>query len=155
MKFSFKRLFLRTIGRFIPSDFFAYRFPVSVKGVIFIDDKVVLLANERGEWDLPGGKLNVNEELIDCLEREIKEELGITVEVLDLEEVVKINIANKIKVIVLVYFCKSTAKFDELKLSGENFDLGQFSFDDLAELSLPQEYLSIIKNRFNEQVSKA
>lgn len=150
MKFSFKRLFLRTIGRFIPSDFFAHRFPVSVKGVLFIDNKVILLSNERGEWDLPGGKLNGNEDISNCLKREIKEELGIAVEIIDLENVVKINIANKIRVVVLVYFCTSNAKFDDLKLSGENFDLNQFTIDELTKLNLPKEYLSIIKNRFKK-----
>ncbi len=151
MKFSLKRLFLKTVGRIIPSDFFAHRFPVSVKGILFMDKKVILLTNERREWDLPGGKLKGNEDIKDCLKREMKEELGIDVDILNLEEVVKINIADKIKVIVLVYFCTSNAKIDELKLSSENFDLGQFTFEELATLNLPKEYLSIIKNRFNEE----
>ena len=32
-------------------------FAVSIKGVVFIDDRVVLLKNEREEWELPGGRL--------------------------------------------------------------------------------------------------
>jgi len=31
------------------------RWPVSVKGVILDGDRVVLLRNERDEWELPGG----------------------------------------------------------------------------------------------------
>jgi 8-oxo-dGTP pyrophosphatase MutT (NUDIX family) len=33
------------------------QFPVSVKGVLFQRGTVVLLENERAEWELPGGRL--------------------------------------------------------------------------------------------------
>jgi ADP-ribose pyrophosphatase YjhB (NUDIX family) len=33
------------------------RLPVSVKGVVLDEEKVILLENERGEWELPGGRL--------------------------------------------------------------------------------------------------
>ena len=37
-------------------------FPVSVKGVAVQGGKVLLLENERSEWELPGGKLEVGED---------------------------------------------------------------------------------------------
>ena len=37
-------------------------FPVSVKGVLVRDGQVLLLKNEREEWELPGGKLGLGEE---------------------------------------------------------------------------------------------
>jgi 8-oxo-dGTP pyrophosphatase MutT (NUDIX family) len=52
------------------------RFPVSVKGVLLEDDRVVLLLNERDEWELPGGRLERGEHPVACLEREFAEELG-------------------------------------------------------------------------------
>ena len=52
------------------------RFPVSVKGVLLEDDRVVLLLNDRDEWELPGGRLERGEDPIACLERELAEELG-------------------------------------------------------------------------------
>ena len=36
-------------------------FPVSVKGVLFRDGRVALVFNSRGEWELPGGKLEPDE----------------------------------------------------------------------------------------------
>jgi len=36
-------------------------FPVSVKGVVVRDGRVLLLRNERDEWELPGGKLDLGE----------------------------------------------------------------------------------------------
>lgn len=37
-------------------------FPVSVKGVTVQAGKVLLLENERAEWELPGGKLELGED---------------------------------------------------------------------------------------------
>ena len=34
---------------------------MSVKGVLLEDDRVVLLLNERDEWELPGGRLERGE----------------------------------------------------------------------------------------------
>ena len=52
------------------------RFPVSVKGVLLEGDRVVLLLNERDEWELPGGRLERGEDPVACLERESAEEPG-------------------------------------------------------------------------------
>jgi 8-oxo-dGTP pyrophosphatase MutT (NUDIX family) len=57
------------------------KFPVSVKGVLLDRDRVLLLANERAEWELPGGRLEAGETIAQCLAREVEEELGIGVEV--------------------------------------------------------------------------
>jgi Arc/MetJ-type ribon-helix-helix transcriptional regulator len=40
----------------------AHAFPVSVKGVAVQGGGVLLLENERNEWELPGGKLELREE---------------------------------------------------------------------------------------------
>ena len=53
-----------------------HAFPVSVKGVAIQDGRVLLLENERGEWELPGGKLELGEDPQECVVREITEETG-------------------------------------------------------------------------------
>ena len=51
--------------------------PISVKGVLIDRDRVLLLLNERGEWDLPGGRPDPGEDHRAALEREVQEEAGL------------------------------------------------------------------------------
>jgi 8-oxo-dGTP pyrophosphatase MutT (NUDIX family) len=55
--------------------------PISVKGVLIHDGSVLLLLNERDEWDLPGGRPEPGEDHRSALKREVQEETGLTVEV--------------------------------------------------------------------------
>jgi len=55
--------------------------PISVKGVLIDRGRVLLLLNERGEWDLPGGRPDPDEDHRAALKREVMEEAGLTVEV--------------------------------------------------------------------------
>ena len=55
--------------------------PLSVKGVVIHDGSVLLLLNERGEWDLPGGRPDAGEDHRAALRREVREETGLEVEV--------------------------------------------------------------------------
>jgi 8-oxo-dGTP pyrophosphatase MutT (NUDIX family) len=56
-------------------------YPISIKGVLVHDGCVLLLLNERGEWDLPGGRPDPDEDHRAALKREVREEAGLEVEV--------------------------------------------------------------------------
>ncbi|MDQ2876153.1 MAG: NUDIX domain-containing protein [Actinomycetota bacterium] len=51
-------------------------YPVSIKGVVLQQGRVLLLRNEREEWELPGGRLELGETPQQCVAREIAEETG-------------------------------------------------------------------------------
>ena len=150
MRLSFKKLFLRTLGRVVPSDFFSYRYPVSVKGVCFINNKVALLQNERRQWDLPGGKLKKREDIPQCLAREIREEMNIDVTVGPLLSATQVNVMDSIDVLVLIYSCFTQASAHQLKISPENFALRLFSVEELNTLHLPEEYCLAIRQAFHD-----
>src|SRR4051812_33111221 len=55
-------------------------FPVSIKGVVLDEQqRVLLLRNDRDEWELPGGRIEIGETPQDTVVREIAEEIGWTV----------------------------------------------------------------------------
>jgi ADP-ribose pyrophosphatase YjhB (NUDIX family) len=58
---------------------------VGVGGVIFDGDSVLLAKRgqepAKGTWSLPGGAVELGEKVIDALKREIREEVGIEIEV--------------------------------------------------------------------------
>lgn len=57
------------------------RWPISVKGVLMRDNCVLLMLNERREWELPGGHVEPGESLEATIYREFVEETGLRVEV--------------------------------------------------------------------------
>lgn len=148
MPISWKQLFLRTLGRIIPSDLFSHRFPVSVKGICLIDGQVVLLKNEHGYWDLPGGKLQRNEDIRSCLRRELQEELNIQAEPGPLLSATQLRVRNTINVVVLIYRCTTMARPQELRLSSEHFAIDTFPPSALSGLGLPAPYRAAIDAAF-------
>jgi 8-oxo-dGTP diphosphatase len=61
---------------------------VNVTCAIILIENKILVAQRSGKmklplkWEFPGGKLEENESEIDCIKREIKEEINIEIEVL-------------------------------------------------------------------------
>lgn len=54
-----------------------------VGGLILKENKILLVSKKNKDaWELPGGKVESNEELENALKRELLEELGIIVEVI-------------------------------------------------------------------------
>lgn len=48
----------------------------SINIVPYIGDRWVIIQHQNGEWDLPGGTLEVNELPLNALSRELQEEVG-------------------------------------------------------------------------------
>ncbi len=64
---------------------------VGVGGIVFQDNKVLLVKRGKepgfGRWSIPGGAVDLGEYVKAALQREIEEETGLLVEVLDLVEI--------------------------------------------------------------------
>jgi 8-oxo-dGTP pyrophosphatase MutT (NUDIX family) len=119
--------------------------PVSIKGVLFVANEVVLLKNERDEWELPGGRLEAGEEPDLCLAREIREELGIVVRVADLLDCWRYTVLADREVLIVTFGVQPLAQA-ELQLSHEHKALGRFPIDRIADLKMPEGYRRSIRD---------
>jgi 8-oxo-dGTP pyrophosphatase MutT (NUDIX family) len=128
-----------------PRDNNAYRFPVTVKGVLIRDGKVVLLRNEREEWELPGGKLELSESPALCLAREISEELGLTIEPQGILDSWVYSIVPGVHVLVLTYGCLESSQ-DAAVLSDEHKELRWFPLAEVDSLRMPDGYKASIRS---------
>ena len=134
-----------------PLDNSAYRFPVSVKGVVLHDGHVVLVGNPRGEWELPGGKLELGETPEGCLARELVEELDVRVEVGPLLDAWVYHITDEVHVLVVTYGCVAGSLPQPL-VSPEGCPVGLFPPETLDDLPLPPGYRRAIKAWFARTV---
>ena len=129
----------------LSSDNKAYRFPVSIKGVLLVDGKIPLLKNERDEYELPGGKLEIHETPQECLAREIEEELNIKVSVGTIIDSWHYHIDELTHVVIITYACVTQAHVNDLVLSHEHKELKLFAPEEIPYLIMPEGYKNSIK----------
>jgi 8-oxo-dGTP pyrophosphatase MutT (NUDIX family) len=139
-----QRIFFRKKLAPEQSSSFNKLFPVSIKGVLFIGGRVVLLENERQEWELPGGKLETGEEPATCLAREFVEELGVGVVVETILDSWVYRVRPHRDVMIVTY---GTRRADDLPLrvSAEHRRFGLFALDELDGLPMPEGYRRSIR----------
>lgn len=117
---------------------------ISIKGVLIEDGSVVLLENERGEWELPGGRPEPGEDPTTCLAREFAEELGAAISVGPIVDCWNYEVLPKQHVMIVTYTVVR-AEGGELRVSAEHSRLGWFALDTLEELNLPEGYRRSIR----------
>ncbi|MFD6140643.1 NUDIX domain-containing protein [Promicromonospora sp. NPDC060271] len=116
-------------------------FPISVKGVVADKaERVLLLKNEREEWELPGGRIEIGETPEECVAREIWEETQWKVKtgpILD-TWMYYIQVAKK-HVFIATYGCYPEADVEPV-LSHEHKEVGLFTAAEIARLTMPEGY---------------
>jgi 8-oxo-dGTP pyrophosphatase MutT (NUDIX family) len=108
------------------------------------DGEVILLRNERDEWELPGGKLELCESPERCLAREMAEELGLELEPESILDSWIYTIAPGVDVRILTYGCMESSR-EAAVLSDEHKELRWFPLAEVDALRMPDGYKASIK----------
>ena len=127
--------------------------PISIKGVLIHDGRVLLLLNERGEWDLPGGRPDPGEDHRAALRREVREEAGLEVEVGAALEGHLFEVLPGIFVRIEAFAC-TLAGASDVVLSHEHLETRWVPLSDLGETiaghPLPKGYLGAIRQAIDQ-----
>ena len=113
---------------------------IGVKGVIVKDNKVLLLKRNLGNrqvyWDVSGGRVDDNEDLLETLRRELVEEIPSIVnfeikEILDVYRLPR-GIEKDLGLILLFYRVQSD--ITNITLSHEHFEYRWFNQEELEDI---------------------
>jgi ADP-ribose pyrophosphatase YjhB (NUDIX family) len=107
--------------------------PVSIKGVVFVDAKVILLLNDRAEWELSGGRLELGETPEACLRRELNEELGCEAVVSNLLLADVLEVIPGKFVFIVAYHCFLSIRATELRSATNTKSISYFLSPNLAK----------------------
>jgi len=122
--------------------------PISIKGVLLVAGKVVLVRNSRDEWELPGGRLENGEDHAQALVREFAEELSVAVRVGAPIDSYLFEVIPGRHVFIVTYGCSLVGDF-EPKVSDEHTEHCLWPVERLSELKLPAGYRNSIETWAN------
>lgn len=105
-------------------------FTTVAKGIIFNEDKFLIVkrsskSSNGATWEIPGGKLENSETINECLRREVREEVGLGIEVVKFLYGWKIPRINRKSTVGYTYLCKTSGK--EVLLSREHSEYAWIS----------------------------
>ena len=113
--------------------------PTSIKGVLLVNGRVLLVKNPRSEWELPGGRGEAGEDHAQTLLREFAEELSLEVAIAEPIDSYLFEVIPGRHVFIVTYGCKLAGEFDPA-LSDEHTAHSLWPIDRLSELNLPLGY---------------
>lgn len=112
---------------------------VGVGGILIENGKILLIKRatepNKGLWTIPGGKIKFGEKIEDALKREMLEETGLEVEILDLEDIYELIMSNgevRYHYIILDYRVRRIS--GEPKSSTDALELKWFSKEELKHI---------------------
>jgi 8-oxo-dGTP pyrophosphatase MutT (NUDIX family) len=113
--------------------------PTSIKGVLLVDRRVLLVKNPRGEWELPGGRSEKGEGHAKTLSREFAEELSVGVVIADPIDSYLFEVIPGRHILIITYGCRLSGEFAP-ELSDEHTEHCLWPVDRLFNLNLPLGY---------------
>lgn len=125
---------------------------VNEEGKLFLARRGENAKNERGKWETPGGGLEFGEKLEESLIREIQEEYGCTIKIVDQLGVFDHSIPEeKQHWVAISYLCKIVDGEPTILEPHKCSEIGWFNLEeiDALELSLTAQHdIRALKKRF-------
>lgn len=128
---------------------------VGVGGVVIDDGRALLIRRGaeplRGQWSIPGGRLELGETIAEGVRRELLEETGLEVRVLDLIEVFERVFRDddgrlRYHYVILDYLCEGFAGTP--RPGGDATDVAFASEDELARYNLTPTATRVLLKAF-------
>jgi 8-oxo-dGTP diphosphatase len=128
---------------------------VSVGGVVIFDGRVALIrrGNEprKGEWSIPGGKLELGETLVEGVRREVREETGLDVEVVGLIESLERVFRDeegrvRFHYVILDYLCRASSS--NVCAGGDALDVALVSESEFERYELSEAVVRVLRKAF-------
>lgn len=109
---------------------------IDTRGVVWKDDKLLLVQEKDGYWALPGGWMEVTETISSNVKKEIREEAGCEVEVGKIIAIHDRNIHNpgKNQFTIEKIFVECQFISGQFKVNSETIDMNFFDMEDLPPL---------------------
>jgi epoxide hydrolase-like predicted phosphatase len=114
-------------------------YPTSVKGVLVLEGRVLLVKNSRDEWELPGGRPEEGEEHAQTLAREFMEELSIKISMSAPLDSYLFEVIPGRHVFIVTYGCELIGEFQPV-VSEEHDEYCLWPVNRTSELNLPEMY---------------
>jgi ADP-ribose pyrophosphatase YjhB (NUDIX family) len=132
---------------------------VGCSAVIFDQTRQKVLLTRRADnqlWCLPGGQMEAGESAAETCVREVKEEIGLSVEVRRLvgiytnpNRLVEYADGNKFHLVSLTF--EAVVVGGDLAVSNETTEFGYFSLPDIYKIDLLQTHIERIGDAFQER----
>jgi mutator protein MutT len=137
------------------------RYPVvGVGGVVIRDGRALLIRRGtpplEGRWSIPGGRVEWGESLEQAVVRELREETGLDVRVIELIEIVErildeppshdASAVPQFHFVILDYFCEAPA--GQARAGGDALEVAWAGEDELARYQLTEAATRVIRRAF-------
>lgn len=127
---------------------------ISAKAIIQKEEKILLIKDPKGLWELPGGRINFGETPQQTLRREIKEELGLTIS--DISAIIDVQTFCTSKVDTekqyLLLFFKCGVDNYEIVLDHESIAFEWIALININEYPMRDVYINALLKLKNKSV---
>ncbi len=110
---------------------------VDDQGKVFLSKRGDKAQNERGKWECPGGRLEFGEDFTESITREIKEEFGVNIKVIDwLDPFNHLIPEERQHWVALCAVCKITSGMPRILEPDKSVQIGWFTLGEMGKMDL-------------------